>query len=178
MSTSKSEPASKVEAIMARIRATLPAGAAGSSKYGGSRTRPGEERLFPEDLYRSLHQARTIGGGISVDYRLGWRTPILGQIWMRIRQRIHQEIRIYIDALTTQQSNLNGYLIRVATHMVETLDELGLRTMKREQREQAELLAALQDEVRALRREVEQLRAERTTVPIDERSSNGVAHGG
>jgi cell shape-determining protein MreC len=97
---------------------------------------------------------------------------------MRVRQRIHQEIRIYIDALTTQQSNLNGYLIRVATHMVETLDELGLRTMKREQREQAELLAALQDEVRALRREVEQLRAERTTVPIDERSSNGVAHGG
>ena len=163
---------------MARVRASLPAAAAGSAKYGAARVRPGEEHLFPEDLYRSLHQARTIGGGISVDYRLGWRTPIVGQIWMRVRQRIHQEIRIYIDALTGQQSNLNGYLIRVTTHMAETLDELGLRTMKREQREQADLLAALQEEVQALREEVAQLRGEKNGSVVASPTSNGIAHGG
>lgn len=162
---------------MARVRATLPSGA-GSSKYGTNRARPGEDHLFPEDLYRSLHQARTIGGGISVDYRLGWRTPIVGQIWMRVRQRIHQEIRIYIDALTTQQSNLNGYLIRVTTHMAETLDELGLRAMKREQREQADALAALQEEVRVLREEVAQLRGEKNGAAIARPSSNGNVPGG
>lgn len=160
---------------MARVRGALPAG---SAKYGAARARPGEEHLFPEDLYRSLHQARTIGGGISVDYRLGWRTPILGQIWMRVRQRIHGEIRIYIDALTTQQSNLNGYLIRVTTHMAETLDELGLRTMKREQREQADLLAALQEEVRTLRQEIEQLRGEKNGSSVASPASNGIRHGG
>ena len=143
---------------MARVRANVSLNGTTTSR-GPVRLRPGELHLFPEDLYRSLHQARTIGGGIGVDYTLGWKTPIIGQIWMRIRYRIHQEIRIYIDALTTQQSNLNGYLIRVTTHLVESLDDLGLMALKRQQHDQSELIGALQEEVRVLREQVDRLQA-------------------
>ena len=149
---------SRVEEAMARVRASLPAKANGSqSPKSGSRALPQERNLFPEDVYRSLHQARTIGGGIGVSYTLGWRTPIVGQIWMVVRRRIHAEIRIYIDALTQQQSNLNTHLVRVLTHAVETLDGLGLPSLKREQQEQAQLIEELTAEVRALRAQVEQL---------------------
>jgi|GEM_PF-6830042 len=149
---------SRVEEAMARVRATLPAKANGSRATAvGSRALPQERNLFPEDVYRSLHQARTIGGGISVNYSLGWRTPIVGQIWMLVRRRIHAEIRIYIDALTQQQSNLNTHVVRVMTHAVDTLDGLGLPSLKRQQAEQAQLIEELRAEVRELRAEVEQL---------------------
>lgn len=155
-----SEGISKVEATMARVRAAIPSSVDRSTTpydAGASRFRPGSTHLFPEDLYRSLHQARTIGGGISVDYALGWRTPIIGHAWMMVRRRIHQEIRIYIDALTTKQSSLNTYLIRAVTAMVETLEALGLPTVKRRQEEQGEILAALQEEIRTLRSQVAEL---------------------
>jgi hypothetical protein len=159
MSTGNGEVTSKVEAVMARIRANNPTTSTTSSALPASRFRPGEATLFPEEVYRSLHQARTIGGGIAVDYALGWRTPIVGQVWLMVRRRIHQEIRIYIDALTTQQSNLNVHLIRVMTSVVESLDSLGLRALKRQQADQATALADLQAEVRTLRLEVEALRS-------------------
>jgi hypothetical protein len=119
---------------------------------------PGEANVFPEDVYRSLHQARTIGGGISVTYDVGWRTPIIGQAWMVVRQRIHQEIRIYVDALTTQQSSLNAHFIRALTGVVEGLDAFGLPVLRRQQQTQAETLEKLQAEVERLRAEVETLR--------------------
>jgi hypothetical protein len=156
---SDTEVASKVEATMARVRAALPAAKGAPIAPLPGRQRAGEAYLFPEELYRNLHQARTVAGHLSVDYRLGWRTPIVGPVWMRVRQRIHQEIRIYIDALTTHQNNLNTYLIRSLGQVVETVDNLGLKVLKRQQAEQAEVIALLQAEVTALRGQLDALEA-------------------
>jgi hypothetical protein len=151
---------SKVEAVMARIRASLPAAGARLPTGGGtSRTLAGETNIFSDDVYRSLRHARTIGGGITITYNLGWRTPIVGQVWMLVRSRIHQEIRIYIDALTTQQSNLNTHLVRALAGVVEGLDGLGLPAMRRQQESQGEAIAKLQSELDQLRVEVQALRA-------------------
>jgi hypothetical protein len=157
MSSNNGDVTSKVEAVMARIRARRSEASSSSPTPVANRFRSGEAFLFPEEVYRSIHQARTIGGGIAIDPTLGWRTPIIGQVWLIVRQRIHQEIRIYIDALTAQQSNVNVHLIRIATNVVETLDGLGLPALKRQQIDQASALADLQAEVRSLRREVEAL---------------------
>ncbi len=164
MSTSDSEVTSRVEAVMARIRASIPSSGRSLTALVSPRPLVGNIHLFPEDVYRSLHQARTIGGGISVNYVLGWRTPIIGQAWLIVRRRIHQEIRIYLDALTAQQSNLNTHLLRSLTGVVETLDSLGLRVWRRQQEEHAAAIAALQEEVRALRREVDALQARLTSL--------------
>lgn len=150
---------SRVEAAMARIRARLRGEP--STAPASLEPRPSEAaNLFPDDLYRSLHQARTIGGAFGVSYTLGWRTPIIGHAWMIVRRRIHQEIRIYIDALTAQQSSLNTHLIRVATRLVETLDALGIPAIVTRQEEQAAEIAALREEVRALRAEISALRSQ------------------
>jgi hypothetical protein len=152
-------PTSKVEAVMARIRATLPGTVDRSPAGAGvSRAQTGEKNVFGEDVYRSLHQARTIGGGINVAYEVGWRTPIIGQIWMLVRRRIHQEIRIYIDTLTAQQSSLNTHFIRALTGVVESVDAFSLPTIRRQQQADTESLAVLRDEVSALRSEVQSLR--------------------
>jgi polyhydroxyalkanoate synthesis regulator phasin len=144
---------SKVEQVMARIRGEAADGPGGEPAAG----RRG--RLFPDDVYRCLHQARTLAGGLVVDYALGWRTPILGPVWMRVRQRIHQEIRIYIDALIAQQSHLNTQLIRAVSRITETLDGLGLPALRETQRQQAAEIAALRAEVERLRQRLEALEA-------------------
>lgn len=145
---------SKVEAAMARVRAMVPSAKGAPVAPTSARPRGNDAYVFPEDLYRNLHQARTVAGGLSVDYKLGWRTPVIGPVWMRVRQRIHQEIRIYIDAMTTHQNGLNTYLLRALNQVVESIDSLGLKGMKRAQTEQADLLAALQAEVQTLRQRV------------------------
>lgn len=151
---------SRVEEAMAKVRASLPGRGNGKTLPAAStRGRPHDASLFPEDVYRSLHQARTLGGGISVHYNLGYRTPFVGPIWMVVRKRIHAEIRIYIDALTQQQSQLNTHVVRVLTHAVETLDGLGLPALKRQQLEQGQLVEELRAEVQALRARCDRLEA-------------------
>lgn len=151
------EAVSRVEAAMARVRAVVPSAKGAPITPSSGRQRAGDAYVFPEDLYRNLHQARTVAGHLAVDYQLGWRTPILGPVWMRVRQRIHQEIRIYIDALTTHQNGLNTYLIRSLSQIVDSLDSLGLKVLKRQQSDQAEVILALQAEVKSLRARVEAL---------------------
>src|SRR5947209_1894130 len=106
---------SKVEAVMARIRARRTTGPDDAEPPGETRVPAGEGSVFSKDVIRNLHQARTIGGSLGMTYELGWRTPIIGPAWMLVRQRIHQEIRIYIDSLQTQQSTLNTHFLRALT---------------------------------------------------------------
>ena len=148
---------STVEEVMARVRAQVPSAQGAVASTATARARPGEAYLFPEDVYRNLHQARTIAGSLSVDYRVGLRTPIVGHAWMLVRQRIHQEIRIYVDAMTTHQNTLNTHVLRALTQVVETLDAVGIRALQRRQVEQGETIQALRTEVQELRAQVETL---------------------
>ena len=159
MPASDSPSTSKVEEVMARVRASLSAQTDRGSPSSVTRYRPGEDNVFPEDVYRSLHQARTIGGALSVDHDLGWRTPIIGHLWLVVRRRIHQEIRIYIDSLSTQQSSLNVQLIRALTTVVETLDRLGLRALGRGQELQEANISQLAADVHQLHAQIEEMRA-------------------
>jgi hypothetical protein len=157
--TDRPSAPSTVEAIMARVRARLPATAGRTSAPSASRGGANEAYLFPEDVYRNLHQARTIAGSLNVDYQVGWRTPVIGHAWMIVRRRIHQELRIYVDAMTTHQNALNAYLLRALTQVVETLDGIGLRALRQRQSEQEGKIESLEAEVRELRAHVEALQA-------------------
>ncbi len=79
---------------------------------------PGRRGLDSE-LRRSLQQARALAGSLRVDYQLGWRTPVIGHAWLVVRRRIHQEIRIYIDALTRQQTAFNSTVVQALGRLVE-----------------------------------------------------------
>jgi hypothetical protein len=64
-----------------------------------------------------------------VDYEVGWQTPVIGQAWAAVRQTIHDEARLYVDALMARQAELDAAL-------VETIDQL--RTEVAELRRQLE----------------------------------------
>jgi len=159
MATENAPVSSRVEQVMARVRAKLPGSTQNQGRPSVSRPRVSEDRVFPEETYRSLHQARTIGGALAVDAPLGWRTPVIGPVWMLVRQRIHQEIRIYVDAITSQQTNLNVHLIRVLASVVDTVDGLNLLTYLRRQQEQEDAIAQLRSEVAGLRSHLESLQS-------------------
>lgn len=142
-----------VEEIMARVRAEIEAkngsGTATGTQLlaaGSSRPRHG----LDEDIYRSLHQAKLMSGTVHVEYKVGYRTPVVGQAWAVVRRRIHQEIRIYIDALMRQQTNFNSHIARAVTSLVENLDALALRERLDAQRAQEEEMGQLRAQVAAL----------------------------
>ena len=146
-----------VEETMNRIRATLgkPESVAATPPNGLT---TGGNHLFPDDVYRCLHQMRTVGGMLRVEPKLGWRTPVIGYAWMLLRERIHREIHIYIDALTSQQAAFNSQTVRALTQVVQGIDGLGLGLLKRNQLEVRAELTLLREEVQLLRAEVSTLR--------------------
>jgi hypothetical protein len=167
-----------VEEIVDRIRRSLrvkgagaigeqedsAADAAGSTAQSyGARTHASQPD-FDADLYQNLHQANLLAGsGLGVSYELGWRTPLVGHVWMAVRRRIHQEIRVYLDAALSRQSSYNSYLVRAFTRLMEgfVAMRLGARLAKVDahdltiedlQKEIAELrgrVATLESELRA-----------------------------
>lgn len=99
-------------------------------------------------LDRDVQQARLLSDAPRVDVSLGWKTPVVGHAWLAIRRWVHQEIRIYIDALLQQQSAFNVSVARALGRIAERLDASASRAE----------LEALRAEVEALRREVASLR--------------------
>lgn len=132
-----------VEDVMAAVRARAHGQTEGCPVTGLDRQGHGRDA----ELYRSVHQASMLSGRFQVDYQLGWRTPVIGHAWLVIRKRIHQEIRIYIDALTRQQSAFNSSVARALARVANRLDD----TFTREE------LAQLRAEIETLRAEVSAL---------------------
>ena len=91
-----------------------------------------------------LRQVSLLCRSPQVDLKLGWKTPVIGHAWLVFRRRLHQEIRIYIDLLTRQQTSFNTSVARGLAILVERLDDPARR----------DRLAALETEVGELRREV------------------------
>jgi hypothetical protein len=58
-----------------------------------------------------LARAREIAARPGVTYAIGYRTPILGQAWATVRQTIHDEARLYVDALMARQAELDEAML-------------------------------------------------------------------
>ena len=58
-----------------------------------------------------LARAREIAARPGVVYTIGYQTPILGQAWATVRQTIHDEARLYVDALMARQAELDEALL-------------------------------------------------------------------
>ena len=79
-----------------------------------------------------LERARQIAASPGVEYGIGWRTPILGQAWAKVRETIHGEARLYVDALMARQAELDDALLAAVDSLKaevadlrRRLDELG-----------------------------------------------------
>src|SRR5205814_6687136 len=46
-----------------------------------------------------------------VEYEIGWRTPVLGPAWAALRETIHGQARLYVDALMARQAELDAALL-------------------------------------------------------------------
>jgi hypothetical protein len=55
-----------------------------------------------------LGRARDLLGRPGVEYEIGWRTPVLGQAWAALRETIHGEARLYVDALMARQAEIDA----------------------------------------------------------------------
>ena len=58
-----------------------------------------------------LARAHEIAARPGVDYAIGYQTPVLGQAWARVRQTIHDEARLYVDALMARQAELDEAML-------------------------------------------------------------------
>ena len=129
---------------MARVRAR----ARGQREDEVAAGQAGGVRERDQGLYRDLHQASLLSDSPRADYQPGWKTPIVGHAWLVVRRWLHQEIRIYVDALQEQQSAFNTTVARALTRVVERQEGSASR----------EELAELRAEVEALRRQLAELR--------------------
>jgi len=64
-----------------------------------------------------LERARALVERPGVEYEIGWRTPLLGQAWAALRETIHGEARLYVDALMARQSELDAALLAAVAQL-------------------------------------------------------------
>jgi len=95
--------------------------------------------------------------GLQGQYETGWHTPIIGPIWMTMRRRLHQEIRICIDVLLSQQSSFNSYLVRAFDKLMEGLADMRPAGALADADPQAASLDALRQEIADLKKRVQDL---------------------
>jgi hypothetical protein len=89
---------------------------------------PGPSRRpFPGVERDPIARARAIADGPGVEYRIGWRTPILGQAWAELRKMIHGEARLYVDALMARQSELDAAFLEEVAALREEIGRLADR---------------------------------------------------
>jgi hypothetical protein len=55
-----------------------------------------------------LARARDLLERPGVEYEIGWRTPLLGPAWAALRETIHGEARLYVDALMARQAEIDA----------------------------------------------------------------------
>jgi hypothetical protein len=75
----------------------------------------------------ALERAREIAARPGVEYAIGWQTPVLGQAWARLRQMVHDEARLYVDALMARQSELDDAMLAAIADLRAEVDDLKRR---------------------------------------------------
>jgi hypothetical protein len=71
-----------------------------------------------------LTRARALLGRPGVEYEIGWRTPLLGPAWAAVRETIHGQARLYVDALMARQAELDAALLDAISQLRAEVDEL------------------------------------------------------
>ena len=75
----------------------------------------------------ALARARQLVDRPGVAYQIGWRTPLLGQAWAKVRETIHAEARLYVDALMARQAELDAALLASIEELRAEVAELRRR---------------------------------------------------
>ena len=153
MGSKQQAPPLDIETIVDQVRIAIGRHPLDSDSVPELLSNRREHGLISE-VHASLRQARIASGHLGVRYKVGWRTPIVGQVWAIVRRRIHAEIRIYIDGLTDQQIAFNGHILRAVSPLVETVTGMAIPASFDRMSQQ---LSDQEDEIRQLTAEVSSL---------------------
>ena len=74
-----------------------------------------------------LARAHEIAARPGVAYTIGYQTPVLGRAWATVRQTIHDEARLYVDALMARQAELDEALLGAIEALRAEVAELRAR---------------------------------------------------
>lgn len=80
--------------------------------------------LVPIDAEAAMAEAARVARDLDVQYRFGWRSRWLGPLWMRVRQWIHREVRIYTDGIVGKQQRYNAALLDTTRQLVAAVAAL------------------------------------------------------
>lgn len=101
----------------------------------------------PQELEENLKMLNTRWNQIYEPLEVKRRTPLLGDLWARIRRRFHEEVRSYLDPMIYRQSEVNGAIVSALNLLVRGFYGGSL----------ARSLQSLHREVLELRKQVEEL---------------------
>ena len=160
MATDEASQRVNVEEVMARVRSRVRArsGVTAAQELAGTNQGGGVDRILGPSVLSTLHQANLLATVPAVEYELGWRTPVIGHAWREVRRRIHQEIRIYLDAMWKQQAAFNVSIVKVLTGIVRGFEAMASQSEVEELRARIEEVTQLREEVAELRKQLELLR--------------------
>jgi hypothetical protein len=119
---------------------------------------------IPQDLEQNLNMLGAHWNQLYEPFEAKRQTPLLGDLWARIRRRIHEEVRSYLDPMIFRQSELNGAIVGSLNTLARGFYGGSL----------ARSLQVLHQEVGALREQVRSLQ-EQLRVAGSQPSSEGEA---
>ena len=107
----------------------------------------------PQELEENLKVLNTRWNQIYEPLEVKRRTPLLGDLWARIRRRFHEEVRSYLDPMIYRQSEINGAIVSTLNLLARGFYGGSLaRSLQTLQREVHELRKQVEDLQRHLRR--------------------------
>jgi glycosyltransferase involved in cell wall biosynthesis len=110
----------------------------------------GQYQVFdsvPEELEKNLKLLNEHWNKVYEPLSVQSRTPFLGKVWANLRQRIHEEVRSYLDPMIWRQGDLNAAMVNSLNMLTRGFYGGSL----------AGSLQSLYQEIRELRRQVEEL---------------------
>ncbi len=118
---------------------------------------PEGKRHFDKVVYHNLRRANATYDGITVKKYVSPRSvPLVGKLVQRLRGVAHDLVIYYVNMLGSRQMLFNGALVHLLNSLMEGLEQDAAHN--------AQELAALQAQVRALRAQVAELQQARGVI--------------